>query len=153
MALKPLDFKKDRERSCSHAGRHVMEMETESQSPEPQPQQLCTSCGAPNPPSADFCVKCGAPISWYSKMGPFESIAARGFIWREAAERPRRLIVVVGMWLIFLPMAGTGLVFMQFGGTLWFLSGCGIILIPLAIIARTTWNYLSGKLNKPVTDK
>lgn len=115
--------------------------------------QLCTSCGSPNEPSADFCVKCGAPVSWYSKMGPFESIAARGFIWREAAERPRRLIVVLGMWLIFLPMAGAGLMYMRLGGALWSLLGGGAFLMSIAIILRTTWNYLSGKVNKPATDR
>jgi len=86
-------------------------------------------------------------------MGPFESIFAQGFIWREAAGRPRRLIVVLGMWLIFLPQAFSGLTLILEGGKLWRLVGCGTFLIPIAIIARTTWNYLIEKSNMPGTDQ
>lgn len=134
-----------------------MQMQTpvESESPEPerQAEQLCTSCAAPNEPTADFCRKCGAPISWYSKIGPFESIFAQGFIWREAAQRPRRLIVVVGIWLIFLPQAFAGLFGIHAGGTFPILFGSGGFLISIAIILKTTWNYLSQKPNKADGDQ
>ena len=130
-------------------------MHTQSESPEPEPlgEQLCTSCAAPNEPSADFCAKCGAPISWYSKMGPFESIFAQGFILREAAGRPRRLIVVLGIWLLFLPQAIGGLFFISMGGSPLFLYGSAISLVAIAIIGRTTWNYINEKSNKPTADQ
>ncbi len=79
-------------------------------------------------------------------MGPFESIFAQGFIYREAAQRPRRLIVVLGIWLIFLPQAFTVLAFINMGA-LWPLFGGGISLIAIAIIWRTTSNYLIQKSN------
>lgn len=111
---------------------------------EPEGKQLCRSCAALNEPAADFCVKCGAPISWYSTIGPFESIFAQGFVYREAAERPRRFIVVLGIWLIFLPPIIAGLVIMSNSdGLLWDAMGAGMILIALGIISRTTWNYFA----------
>lgn len=128
-------------------------MDTQLELSAPQVRQLCTSCAAPNEPSADFCVKCGAPISWYSKIGPFESIFAQGFILREAAWQPRRLIVVVGIWLIFLPQAFAGLVGIHVGGTFPILFGSGGFLISIAIILKTTWNYLDQKPAKPDGDQ
>jgi hypothetical protein len=36
--------------------------------------------------------------------GPYESILARGFAYREASDNPRRPIIVVGILLIFVPV-------------------------------------------------
>jgi hypothetical protein len=35
---------------------------------------------------------------------PYESVLARGFAAREGSSRPRKLIVVLGMWIMFGPM-------------------------------------------------
>jgi hypothetical protein len=64
-------------------------------------KQLCTACLFPNEPFAHFCTKCGAPISSYVAIAPFESAFAQGYVFRQAAERPRSLVVLVGIWLIF----------------------------------------------------
>jgi zinc-ribbon domain len=113
---------------------------------EPEGKPLCRSCAAPNEPNADFCAKCGAPLSWYFTIGPFESIFAQGFVYREAAERPRRFIVVAGIWLIFLPQVLVGIGMLVFNpGFGWNLVATGLILISIAIIGRSTWNYISQK--------
>jgi hypothetical protein len=138
---------------CRQGQQSKRVMDTQLELPEPQARQLCTSCAAPNRPNADFCVKCGAPISWYSKIGPFESIFAQGFILREATGRPRRLIVVLGIWLIFLPQLFAGLVFIQVAGPFSPLFGSGPALISIVIIWRTTRNYLSEKSNKLAADQ
>lgn len=120
--------------------------ETEQPPVESGGKQLCKSCAALNEPDADFCVKCGAPLSAYSTMGPFEAIFAQGFIYREAAEHPRRFIVVLGIWLIFLPQAIAGLVIMRTDqGLMWDIIGGGMIFISLGIIGRTTLNYFVAK--------
>ena len=111
-------------------------------------KHLCKSCAALNYPDADFCVKCGAPLSPYSTVGPFESIFAQGFVYRKAAENPRRFIVVLGIWLLFLPGL-LGVVIIGNSGALFDVAGGGLALLSLGIIARTTWNYLATK--KPAT--
>lgn len=108
-------------------------------------KQLCRSCAALNEPNADFCIKCGAPLSWYSTIGPFETIFAQGFIYREAAEHPRHFIAVLGIWLIFLPQAMAGIGMVRLHSLFWSSIGVGMIFISVGIIGRTTWNYLVAK--------
>src|SRR6516162_1962936 len=83
--------------------------EPNQETPEAVEKQLCVSCMAQNEPSAHFCAKCGAPLTSYASTGPFESIFAEGSAYRAAAERPQKLVVVLGIWLIFGPMALAGL--------------------------------------------
>src|SRR3954451_837470 len=78
-----------------------MSQEIPKPSPESEEKQLCLSCMAPNEPTAHFCAKCGAPLSSYASTGPFESLFSEGAVYRQAAERPRSFIVVLGIWLIF----------------------------------------------------
>jgi hypothetical protein len=111
-------------------------------------KQLCVSCMAPNEPSAHFCAKCGAPLSSYASTGPFEHLFAEGAVYRQAAERPRSLIVVVGIWLIFGMMAlGTGVVLIMSGGSgfLFTLASAGILAVSIMMIWKTTRNYLNRK--------
>lgn len=114
--------------------------------PESGGKQLCKNCAALNEPGADFCAKCGAPLSAYATMGPFEAVFAQGFIYREAAERPRRFIAVLGIWLIFLPqaLAGLGMICSR-EGLYWHLFGGGLIFLALGIIGRTTLNYVAAR--------
>jgi hypothetical protein len=121
--------------------------EPEQTSPKSKSEgkQLCKSCAALNEPEADFCIKCGAPLSAYSTMGPYETIFAQGFIYREAAQRPRRFIVVLGIWLIFLPQAVTGFMMIGSGSLVWAIIGGAMIFVSLGIIGRTTSNFLVAK--------
>jgi hypothetical protein len=81
-----------------------MSSETPQDSPGLDEKQLCISCLAPNDPSAHFCAKCRAPLSSYASTGPVEHLFAEGTVYRQAAQRPRKFIVVLGVWLIFCPM-------------------------------------------------
>ena len=80
-------------------------------------------------------------------MGPFETIFAQGFIYREAAQRPRRFIAVLGIWMIFLPQAFLGLALIVSDARSLFgeLMGVVAIFIAVGIIGRTTSNYLAAK--------
>jgi hypothetical protein len=70
---------------------------------------LCFSCMTPNDRRANFCEKCGAPLQSMAAMGPFEGIFAEGFAYRQAANNPQKLIVVVGVWFMFgIMAAGSG---------------------------------------------
>jgi hypothetical protein len=78
-----------------------MSSEIHQHLPESDEKQLCTSCMTPNEPTAHFCIKCGAPLSSFATFAPFERLFAEGFIYRQAVDSPRKMIVVLGIWLIF----------------------------------------------------
>ncbi len=112
---------------------------------EADEKQLCMRCLAPNEPSAHFCIKCGTPLSSYASTGPFESVFAEGAVYREAAERPRSLIVVVGVWVIFGMIALTGLAMVlvpQDNGIGYRAFGAGMLGISVVLIGKSTRNYL-----------
>ena len=76
---------------------------------EPENSILCPSCCKSSPEDADFCRHCRSPISSYAATGPFESIFAEGAAYREAINKPRKPIMLIGIWLIFLPISFLGL--------------------------------------------
>lgn len=126
----------------------VMSFEPHQESPEADEKQLCIGCTFPNEPSAHFCAKCGAPLTSYAATGPFEGRLAEGYVYRQAAERPRSLIVVLGVWLIFGTFAFSGIGICFIGQNLGSLLQivCGLIgLISVAVVWKTTRNYFSRR--------
>ncbi len=117
-------------------------------------RQLCTSCTEPNVVDAHFCQRCGAPLSPFAMITPFERLFAEGFIYRRAAEEPRRLITVLGIWVLFGIPGLTCLTFATIGlaGSPDLAGAAMLGLMPLfslAIIWKTMRNYLHRK-KKPV---
>ena len=135
-------------------------------SPRHQPRQpACTHCFAPIPKTQHFCSHCGAPATTYATTAPYESIFSEGFAWREASQSPTRLIVVIGMWLLWAPpllvsLGLTGVAIMAaldapspkarivvliigalVGGGVW---------ISATLLYRTTRNYFGNKHLKPL---
>ena len=111
-------------------------------------KQLCISCMFPNSPEAHFCTKCGAPLTSYAATGPFEHIFAEGHVYRQAAERPRSFIVVLGIWIIFGALGLTGIVLVAVGRDSGFGSiivGALLLALAVVMIAKTTRNYFTGK--------
>src|SRR5687768_8487210 len=95
-------------------------MPFQPQIPSPKPaesdeKQLCLGCIFPNDLPAHFCARCGTPMTAYAATGPFESLFAEGHVYRQAADRPRSLVVVLGIWLIFGPMALAGAMMLLIG--------------------------------------
>ena len=126
-------------------------MDPEPSNPLPNPgaeKQLCVSCMFPNEPQAHFCTKCGAPLTSYAATGPFESMFAEGHVYRQAAERPHRFIVVLGIWLIFAAIAFIGVVMIQAGVRFMFgfvVVGAILISLSLMMIVKTTRNYFAKR--------
>lgn len=128
-----------------------------SEAPTPSADEaeraLCLQCLAPNVPTAHFCGECGAPLSSYAATAPFESLLAEGHAWRRATGNPRRLVVVLGMWLLFAPMVA---------GSVWLLAMgqqasvqawvAAAFLLPVSVVVlwKTTRNYVTrgGRLEK-----
>lgn len=100
----------------------------------------------------DFCGSCGAPLTTFASTLPFERTLAEGYAYRQAVESPRKLIVVLGIWMIFLPLAITGAGLLAdvewnaFPGSAAnaLAAGGGIALLAVAgiIMGRTTWAYI-----------
>ena len=112
-------------------------------------RQLCISCLAPNLPDAHFCVSCGAPLDSYSATAPFERILAQGYGFRSAVTGRPRLVVVVGMWILFFPGVLTFILrlgFVLFCRPPLSLEDLVIVLYAFAgvvLIFRVTKNYLT----------
>jgi hypothetical protein len=136
-----------------------MSSDTPQTLPELEAEQLCISCLAPNKPSAHFCSKCGAPLSSYATIAPFEHLFAEGFIFRQATERPRNVITVLGVWLMFGTQALAIILFLiEFfrGGIvngrgvdsvdiIMIILGAGVLVFSLMMIWKTTRSYLTAK--------
>jgi hypothetical protein len=72
---------------------------------------LCLHCAEELIGHVQFCPKCGCPATPEAASMPYESVLARGFAFREGSTRPRKLVVVIGVWLLVGP---TFLVFSGF---------------------------------------
>jgi rubredoxin len=108
------------------------------------PLALCLSCLHPSDPSNHFCPKCGAPLTSYASTGPFEHLFAEGYVYRQAVGCPRSPIVLIGVWMIFGPMAAIGaflLATSRQAGIADFLLGAAILLISVLVIWRATRQY------------
>ena len=124
-----------------------------------QERMLCTSCLHPNEPDAKYCQSCGAPLGPTAAWGPWEQTQAEGFAIRQATttERPR-LILVLGVWLIFLPMwivSALLLFIMTVKDTswdvedkYWMVIWLGALVLSTALLYRSTANYRRHKLRK-----
>jgi hypothetical protein len=76
----------------------------EIEPPEQVENPICLHCAAELTGHEHFCAKCGCPVTPMAASLPYESILARGFAAREGSSRPRKFIVVLGMWIMFGPM-------------------------------------------------
>ena len=109
-------------------------------------KQLCIGCLFPNEQDVHFCAKCGAPMSSYAATGPFESLFAEGHVYRQAAEKPRSFVVVLGIWIIFGMMTLVGVTTMFVGpgdGLQYAVVPAFLLPLSLIMICKTTWNYFA----------
>lgn len=63
----------------------------------------CPACQTPNSLVAAFCRKCGYPLGAVSNLDPMQTIQAEGHLFRKATEGRPTPIVVIGIWICFLP--------------------------------------------------
>ncbi len=102
-------------------------------------------------PGVHFCIKCGAPLSSYAAIGPFESVLAEGHVYRSAVERPRNLIILLGIWVIFGMTALACLVVLLVDSVASVDSAIAAFLLiaSVVILWRTTRNYQTRKREHP----
>jgi hypothetical protein len=121
---------------------------------QPEDGIVCQKCLLVNMPTAAFCADCGAPIGMISTVDPIQHILAEGFAYRSSVEGPPKLIIVIGMWLLFGPvvLVAPFLIFecleADFSSSLSFiLLAIGLVLSLLTvgsamILYRITKNYI-----------
>lgn len=127
----------------------VSAMESHANGEEAGEQQLCLCCIAPNEPDSHFCVKCGAPLTSYAATGPIESIYAEGYACRQAVEKPRSFIVVLGIWCVFAPAALMGVsILSSLRDWQWKEIAMGLCytVVPIIIIWKTTRRYMMREI-------
>ncbi len=117
--------------------------------PPDETPSLCGRCLSENPPGADFCQECGRPLTMFATVDPIKSIWSRGWAWRQAAwGRSVSLTVLIGMWLLFGPVAVACIVatVANIGdgsdGVPIALGGLALSILPALLLYRVTRHYV-----------
>lgn len=111
----------------------------------------CPSCTELNSEADAFCRKCGSPIGALSTLDPLQTIQTEGFLFRKATEGRPQLIVLLGIWIVFLPWLAISVgvaihIILNergFGYFFFFWGAVGLAYIGFIILYRTTKNYLT----------
>ena len=108
---------------------------------------LCPCCLEAVPYRYNLCPYCGAPVSGLAGFMPWEQILAQGYIYRQAVAGPSKPLVLIGIWLIFLPnlvMAAFLLDLVARGerlGAVDFCTSAFWVISGMAALYQTTRNY------------
>jgi len=132
-------------------------VEAEPEIPEPEIASgeeacICPFCLFPNLPDREWCKNCGTPFNT-SAMGPFESALAAGPMWRGVVRGRPRPIVLITIWIWFLPpfVFGVVAIFLgmiavltgRFSEAPLTLVGFFYLVISASMLFRVTRNYLT----------
>lgn len=112
----------------------------------------CLSCLAPNKATVDFCEKCGAPLGTTATLDPLKMIRAEAFMLERATVGKPKLIVLLGIWIIFFPTLATGILLtgsqILYGfdseGFVFFWIGIGLAIFSCVVLYRVTKNYFTA---------
>ena len=135
-----------------------MEYEPVNQLNEREECIVCPSCAAPVGVNEVFCPVCRAPISLLANTDPLQRIYAEGYLYRKAVETKPKLIVVVGIWIIFAPVLLVALFIVismifngmgsGFGGFIFFWIAVALGGFSAVILFRVTKNYIKFEPDK-----
>jgi hypothetical protein len=111
----------------------------------------CPLCQAVNPRFEAFCRNCGAPIGETATLDPLNLIRSENQLYQKAIEGRPKLIVLIGVWILFSPillvcLPGSIYLILDHSSSVGFMGfWFGIILSVVAVIMlyRTTKNYFS----------
>lgn len=119
-------------------------------------QITCPSCQALINANENFCRECGAPITTTATLDPIASIHAQGFMLRKAVDGSPKPIVLIGIWVMFLPALilsaymAVYLITQQhgLGPFVFFWVFIGITYISFRVLFQVTKNYFSPRRRK-----
>ena len=119
---------------------------------------VCPACLAELSDGKSFCPACNAPVSPTAAISPFERVFAEGYIYRQAVSSPRKLIVIVGVWCIFLSLLGSGIAMVAYEYLygpydLMFLVEAGFLMVVGSLgLYHATRNYIARPPDKTVSE-
>lgn len=105
----------------------------------------------PNDREAAYCVNCNTPMNLSNSNDPIQRMPAEGYAYRKAAEMKPNTLVLVGVWLLFLPLFGffsfnaVSLILGAAGGGadnfVWFWVSLAIAVFSFVMIYKVSKNY------------
>ncbi len=81
----------------------------EESNPASDTGPCCPHCFTPIQDAQHFCPRCERPLTGFAATDPIKSIFTEGQLYRGAA-RTTRPFVLIGIWLLFIPVFGIGIV-------------------------------------------
>ena len=120
--------------------------------PEDDDQKIaCLSCLAENHAAESFCRKCGAPIGATATLDPLKAIHAQGYLFRTALKGRPRFIVLLGIWIMFLPVLVVSVSVALYlisnrsrpSDVVFFWAMAGLSYVSFVVLYKVTRNYFT----------
>lgn len=112
---------------------------------------LCSSCGEPLSMADTYCPNCSAPTISAFNLDPMNVIESEGRLLSRAAEGRQKPIVLIGIWILFLPVFLVGVFFAinilseggesGLGNFVFFWGAIGLAAVGFIVLYRVTKNY------------
>lgn len=112
---------------------------------------ICISCMQPNEWEAAYCMNCNTPMNLSNSNDPIQRLPAEGYAYRKAAEMKPNIVVLIGVWLLFLPafifsgLSAIALILGYSGGGadsfVWFWVSIAIAVFSFVMLYKVTSNY------------
>ncbi len=116
-----------------------------------KPTSICISCMKPNDREAAYCINCNTPMNLSNSNDPIQRLSSEGYAYRKAAEMKPNVVVLIGVWLIFLPVLvfsslnAIGLILGLVGGGLanfvWFWVFVLLAFFSFVMLYKVSKNY------------
>jgi len=109
---------------------------------------LCNNCRHRNEAAQEICEECGSPIGAWTSPSQLSGVLTGNFH-HQAVATPRKFVIVLGVWLLFLPAAlvaiWQSIVFLSQQSFIMALMFACLAIWPIAVLRRTTKNYIEYK--------
>lgn len=112
---------------------------------------ICISCMKPNDREAAYCINCNTPMNLSNSNDPIQRLSAEGYAYRKAAEMKPNIVVLIGVWLLFLPtfifssLNAIGLILGFAGGGaenfVWFWVCVALSVFSFVMLYKVSKNY------------
>ena len=116
---------------------------------------VCSSCGNLISPYVDYCPKCLSPTAATFNLDPINAIETEGHLLVRAAQGRQKPIVLIGIWILFLPVFLSGLLFAisilgegissGMANFVFFWVAIGLAFIGFTVLYKVTKNYFGWK--------
>jgi hypothetical protein len=124
---------------------------------------VCASCGRLIGVSDAYCPNCMSPTSGVSNLDPMQAIVSEGRLFVRASEGRQKPIVLIGIWILFLPLLLVGLfaaisilgegIGSGISNFVFFWGAMGLAFIGFTVLYKVTKNYFRWKPGPEVDDE